>query len=233
MNDQAVTLEARGLTRVFKSGLEDLCILDNLDLVVPKGTSMAILGASGTGKSTLLYVLGGLDRPTSGQVLFEGRSVFTHTEEELAAWRSRVIGFIFQFHHLLSDFTALENTTLPARLAGLSPAESEARAWPLLKRVGLAGRLDHKPGKLSGGEQQRVALARALVMKPKILLADEPTGNLDAKNAAAVTTLILELVAEHNLAAVIVTHNDRLAGLVDISLELVSGRLTPAGDNRG
>ncbi|MCL2029888.1 MAG: ABC transporter ATP-binding protein [Deltaproteobacteria bacterium] len=218
-------LEARGLTRVFQSGGEELRILDGLDLVMERGRSQAIVGASGAGKSTLLYALGGLDRPTGGQVFFEGRSVYDLGEDELAAWRNRSIGFVFQFHHLLADFTALENAALPARLAGFTRAEAEGRASPLLARVGLSARLGHKPGLLSGGEQQRVAVARALVMGPQVLLADEPTGNLDARSAAEVSALILELVAERSLAAVIVTHNDRLAGLVDAALELASGRL--------
>jgi len=219
-------LEARGLARFFQSGGEELRILDGLDLAVTRGRSQAIVGASGSGKSTLLYALGGLDRPTGGQVLFEGRSVYGLGEDELAAWRNRSIGFIFQFHHLLGDFTALENAALPARLAGLNQAGAEALARPILERVGLGARLDHKPGLLSGGEQQRVAVARALVMEPRVLLADEPTGNLDAKSATEVSALILELVAERHLAAVIVTHNDRLAGLVDEALELAAGRLT-------
>ena len=227
MNDPGFSpvLEARGLTRVFQSGGEELRILEGLDLAVERGRSQAIVCASGIGKSTLLYALGGLDRPTGGQVLFEGRSIYDRGEDELAAWRNRSVGFVFQFHHLLGDFTALENAALPARLAGLGPAEAEDRARPLLERVGLSGRLGHRPGLLSGGEQQRVALARALVMEPRVLLADEPTGNLDAKSAAGVSALILELVAERRLAAVIVTHNDRLAGLVDVALELAAGRL--------
>ena len=218
-------LEARGLTRVFQSGGEELKILDGLDLAVERGRSQAIVGASGIGKSTLLYALGGLDSPTGGQILFEGRSIYDRSEEELAAWRNRSVGFVFQFHHLLSDFTALENTALPARLAGFDRAEAQDRASALLERVGLGGRLDHRPGLLSGGEQQRVALARALVMEPEVLLADEPTGNLDAKSAAGVSSLILELVAEKRLAAVIVTHSDRLACMVDMALELAAGRL--------
>ncbi|MDR0882166.1 MAG: ABC transporter ATP-binding protein, partial [Candidatus Adiutrix sp.] len=202
-----VIMAARSLTRVFPSGREELRILDGLDLEVRSGRSLAIVGASGSGKSTLLYILGGLERPTSGQVLFEGREVFRRSEEALAAWRNRSIGFVFQFHHLLSDFTALENAAMPARLAGLSREEAAEMARPLLTRVGLGDRLDHRPGELSGGEQQRVALARALVMSPRVLLADEPTGNLDARSAGAVNVLIMELVAEKNLAALVVTHN--------------------------
>ena len=231
-NEGDLVLEARGLTRVFQSGGEELRILDGLDLAVERGRSQAIVGASGIGKSTLLYALGGLDRPTGGQVLSEGRSVYDRSEDELAAWRNRSVGFVFQFHHLLGDFTALENAALPVRLAGFSRAEAEDRAEALLRRVGLGGRLDHRPGLLSGGEQQRVALARALVMEPRVLLADEPTGNLDAKSAAGVSALILELVAENHLAAVIVTHNDRLASLVDVALELAAGRLNQGGPDR-
>ena len=228
----APVLEARGLTRIFQSGGEELRILDGLDLAVERGRSQAIVGASGIGKSTLLYALGGLDRPTGGQVLYEGRSIYDRNEDELAAWRNRSVGFVFQFHHLLGDFTALENAALPARLAGFNRAEAEERAYALLNRVGLGGRLEHRPGLLSGGEQQRVALARALVMEPRVLLADEPTGNLDAKSAAGVSALILELVAENHLAAVIVTHNDRLAYMVDVALELAAGRLNQDGPGR-
>ncbi len=228
MNNAGQTiLEARGLDKVFISGREELRILDQLDLKVESGRSLAIFGASGSGKSTLLYILGGLEKPTRGEVLFADRELFDRGEDELAAWRNQVVGFVFQFHHLLGDFTALENAAMPARLAGYSPAEAEEMARPLLARVGLSDRLGHKPGELSGGEQQRVALARALVMNPKILLADEPTGNLDARSAGGVNSLILELVAEKNLAAVIVTHNNQLAPLVDLPLELKSGRLAP------
>ncbi|UQZ89484.1 hypothetical protein C4J81_09835 [Deltaproteobacteria bacterium Smac51] len=227
MSNQAgsIIMKARGLSKIFKSGREELHILSNLDLDIESGRSMAILGASGSGKSTLLYILGGLDRPTSGAVSFDGEPVFGRNEDELAAWRNRSVGFVFQFHHLLGDFTALENVAMPARLSGLAPEKAEAMARPLLERVGLGDRLSHKPGELSGGEQQRVALARALVMEPRVLLADEPTGNLDAKSAQVVNNLIMELVAERNLAAVIVTHNHQLAALVDKPLELSSGQL--------
>lgn len=224
-DNKDIILSAKGLTKVFTSGREELLILDKLDLDVPVGRSLAIVGSSGSGKSTLLYTLGGLERPSGGQVLYEGQDIFDRSEEALAAWRNRAVGFVFQFHHLLSDFSALENAAMPARLAGFSPEEALAQAQPLLERVGLADRLQHKPGELSGGEQQRVALARALVMNPKLLLADEPTGNLDAKSAGGVNSLILELVAEKKLAAVIVTHNSQLAAMVDQSLELKEGRL--------
>ena len=230
MLEAGYILEARKLSKIFPSGREELHILAGLDLKVSKGRSMAILGASGSGKSTLLYILGGLEKPTSGEVLFEGRNIFAAGEESLAAWRNKTVGFVFQFHHLLGDFTALENAAMPARLAGLGPDEAASKARPLLERVGLADRLDHKPGELSGGEQQRVALARALVMEPGILLADEPTGNLDVKSAGSVNSLILELVKEKDLAAVIVTHNSQLAALVDEPLELSGGLLKHSKD---
>ncbi len=220
-----VILEARGLNKSFRSGQETLQILAELDLDVVKGRSLAILGASGSGKSTLLYILGGLEKPSGGAVRFEGSDIFAQSETDLAAWRNKSVGFVFQFHHLLGDFTALENVALPLRLGGLSTHEAQEKAKPLLERVGLAQRLTHKPGELSGGEQQRVALARALVMEPQVLLADEPTGNLDAKSADTINELILELVRERGLAAVIVTHNSQLAALVDCSLELRSGQL--------
>lgn len=220
-----MVLEAKALTKVFLSGREELRILDGLDLRIWQGRSVAILGASGSGKSTLLYILGGLEKPTDGQVLFTGQDIFKVGEEKLAAWRNKTVGFVFQFHHLLGDFTALENAAMPGRLAGLGAQEAQDKARPLLERVGLTDRLHHKPGELSGGEQQRVALARALVMEPRVLLADEPTGNLDAKSAASVNNLILELVSEKGLAAVIVTHNSQLASMVDEPLELAGGLL--------
>jgi lipoprotein-releasing system ATP-binding protein len=227
MNDRLI-MRARGLSKVFVSGHEELSILSGLDLDIGEGRSMAVLGASGSGKSTLLYILGGLDKPSAGEVTYGGEPLFGKSESELAAWRNRAVGFVFQFHHLLGDFTALENVAIPARLAGFSAADSEAMARPLLERVGLGGRLDHTPGRLSGGEQQRVALARALVMEPRLLLADEPTGNLDGKSARLVNDLIVELVAERKLAAVIVTHNVQLAGMLDTALELSGGKLVPA-----
>jgi lipoprotein-releasing system ATP-binding protein len=218
-------LQAVGLGKTFSTGAETLRILHDLQLTVEAGTSAAILGASGSGKSTLLYLLGGLDRPTAGRVLSRGRDVFTLPEPALARWRSREVGFVFQFHYLMAEFDALENVAMPARLAGAPPKEAAELAEPLLRRVGLGERLRHRPGALSGGEQQRVALARALVLSPGLLLADEPTGNLDARNAAMVNELILELVAERGLGALVVTHNANLAALAGRTLELIEGRL--------
>ncbi|MDR2354107.1 MAG: ABC transporter ATP-binding protein [Deltaproteobacteria bacterium] len=217
---------AKDLSKSFLSGDAELLILDKLNLTVLPGKSYVILGASGSGKSTLLYLLGGLDRPSSGTVLAEGgKNIFNFTERDLAHWRAQAVGFVFQFHHLLPEFNALENVAMPLMLAGVSVKEAEERALPLLKRVGLGKRLGHRPGILSGGEQQRVALARALVYSPQVLLADEPTGNLDPKNAKLVNDLILELVRENSISAVVVTHNEGLAALLDMRYELRDGKL--------
>jgi lipoprotein-releasing system ATP-binding protein len=220
-----VLMESRDLYKSFQAGGERLSILAGLDLTIRKGRSVAVLGASGSGKSTLMYLLGGLDRPTMGLVFSKGRDIFRLSESELASWRSKEVGFVFQFHYLLSDFTALENVAMPVLLTGRGRAEALEMAGPILDRVGLSNRKDHRPGALSGGEQQRVALARALVMGPELLLADEPTGNLDARNAAMVNELILQLVNERQLSAVVVTHNARLAKQLDVCLELADGRL--------
>jgi lipoprotein-releasing system ATP-binding protein len=223
-------LEALGLSKSFASGDETLVILDDLNLKVEYGTSLAVLGASGSGKSTLMYLLGGLDRPSQGRVLSEGQDIFSLGDAALARWRAQKIGFVFQFHHLLSEFSALENVAMPARLQGLSQEEAENKARPLLARVGLSERLNHRPGILSGGEQQRVALARALIMDPGVLLADEPTGNLDAKNAAMVNELICQLVKERGLAAMVVTHDIGLSRLMDRRLTIRGGKLLAASD---
>ena len=222
-NSTAPLLAAQNLTKTFQSGNNTLSILDNIDLTIEKGESLAVVGASGSGKSTLLYLLGALDQPTAGQLLFHGQKLTS--SKSLALWRNLHVGFVFQFHHLLSDFSALENAAMPARIAGLSLDEALAKAEPILKRVGLGQRLNHRPGQLSGGEQQRVALARALVMEPELLLADEPTGNLDSKNSEAVNHLIMELVGENNLTCVVVTHNNELAKMMKSSYELKNGQL--------
>ncbi|MDR1677080.1 MAG: ABC transporter ATP-binding protein [Deltaproteobacteria bacterium] len=222
-----VLLEAVQLSKTFTTGNEELVILNGINLTVQKGCSIAILGASGSGKSTLLYLLGGLDQPTAGQVLSKGRSVFSLSESYLAHWRGKEIGFIFQFHHLLSDFTALENVAMPLLLTGQTRKVAFDEAGPMLERVGLKDRKNHRPGALSGGEQQRVAIARALIMSPEVLLADEPTGNLDARNASMVNELICQLVKERNLSAIVVTHNAKLAGMMDTCLELYEGKLRP------
>ena len=200
-------------------------VLVDLDMRDEAGESVAIVGQSGVGKSTLLHVLGTLDQPSSGRVLFGGVDVFGLSEREQAGFRNREVGFIFQFHHLLPDFTALENVMMPALIRGLGTAETEARARALLERVGLGERLTHKPGELSGGEQQRVAVARAVVLSPRAVLADEPTGNLDPVTGAEVHRLLLELNREQQLTLVIVTHNQELASQLDRTLRLHNGKL--------
>jgi lipoprotein-releasing system ATP-binding protein len=200
-------------------------VLRNLDFEVQAGERIAIVGASGVGKSTLLHLLGALDRPTSGTLQFDGVDLLTRSEAELAAFRNNEVGFVFQFHHLLGDFTALENVMLPGLIAGESFRSVRTRATSLLERVGLGPRLHHRPGELSGGEQQRVAVARAVSRKPRLLLADEPTGNLDPSTGDDVQALLLALNREHGAALVVATHNDRLALAMDRTLRLADGRL--------
>jgi lipoprotein-releasing system ATP-binding protein len=200
-------------------------VLAELDLAVEPGERIAVVGESGVGKSTLLHILGALDRPSGGRLLFDGDDVFARREPELAAFRNREVGFVFQFHHLLADFTALENVMLPSLIAREPVAATRARAGELLERVGLGHRLAHRPGQLSGGEQQRVAVARALTRRPRLLLADEPTGNLDPATGEDVQQLILDLNREHGSALVVATHNERLAAAMNRTLRLIDGHL--------
>src|SRR6266849_3583743 len=217
---QTVQLEKR-----YVDGPAIVQVLAGLDLEVEAGERVAIVGESGVGKSTLLHLLGALDQPTGGRLLFDGREVFTRSEAELAVFRNREIGFVFQFHHLLGDFTALENVMLPSLISRQSFAATRARATELLERVGLRERLAHRPGQLSGGEQQRVAVARALAQRPRLLLADEPTGNLNPATGEDVQQLMLELNQEHGAALVVATHNDRLAAAMGRTLRLAGGCL--------
>jgi lipoprotein-releasing system ATP-binding protein len=219
-------LQATGLSKSFGDGAR-LNVLIDLDLEVAPGESVAIVGQSGVGKSTLLHVLGTLDQPTSGKVYFDGTDVFSLSEREQAEFRNREISFIFQFHHLLPDFTALENVMMPALIRGTPPAQAERQARDILAQVGLSERITHKPGELSGGEQQRVAVARAIVLSPRAILADEPTGNLDPDTGQEVHTLLMELNRRHQITLVVVTHNQELAGMVDRTLHLEHGRLHP------
>ncbi|MGH9174954.1 MAG: ABC transporter ATP-binding protein, partial [Vicinamibacterales bacterium] len=202
--------------------------LRDLDLAVEQGEMVAIVGASGVGKSTLLHVLGGLDRPDSGEVRVGAVDVSRVNDAELVAFRNRHVGFVFQFHHLLPEFTAVENAEMPLRIARVKTPEARPRALTLLGRVGLGERVDHRPGMLSGGEQQRVAVARALVMQPSLLLADEPTGDLDETTADSLHALLREMHAEFGLTAIIATHNPRLAQQCDRILRLEGGHLHPA-----
>lgn len=216
---------ARSLNKSYVVGGRRLHVLRDLDLTVEQGEMIAIVGASGVGKSTLLHVLGGLDRADSGRVQVAGLELSASGDADLVAFRNKHVGFVFQFHHLLPEFTALENAAMPLRISRVPAARARPTAEVLLRRVGLGERLDHRPGMLSGGEQQRVAVARALVMQPSLLLADEPTGDLDEGTADALHGLLREMHAEFGLTAVIATHNPRLAQQCDRVLRLENGRL--------
>jgi lipoprotein-releasing system ATP-binding protein len=221
-------VDARGIVKSFPVGGRRLTVLQDLDLQVEPGQMVAIVGASGVGKSTLLHVLGGLDRADRGSVTVGDAELTAMPDADVVAFRNQRIGFVFQFHHLLPEFSAIENAEMPMRIARLPMAEARPRADALLRRVGLGERLDHRPGMLSGGEQQRVAVARALVMRPAVLLADEPTGDLDEQSADALHALLREMHEAFGLTSVIATHNPRLAAACDRVLRLVSGRLVPA-----
>ena len=220
-------VQARGLEKRYVDGPAVVEVLRGLDLDIVAGERVAVIGESGVGKSTLLHLLGCLDAPTGGRLLIDGVDVFSRSEAEIAAFRNQAVGFVFQFHHLLGDFTALENVMLPALIARESPREARSRAAALLERVGLKDRLEHRPGELSGGEQQRVAVARGVMCRPRLLLADEPTGNLDPETGERVHELLLELNAECGATLVVATHNDRLAGAMERTLRLVGGRIEP------
>ena len=224
MSDQPL-LQAHALCKSYLSGKETITVLKEVDLVVRSGEMTAIVGASGSGKTTLLQVLGTLDVPDSGQLLFRGEELTGKSEPALAGHRNTNIGFIFQFHHLLPEFSALENVMMPGLIHGRASGALKDKAAAILDRVGLGARQTHRSGELSGGEQQRVALARALVMDPALLLADEPTGNLDAASGQRVFDLLHELSRNLGLAVVMVTHNMELARAMDRSLTLTDGRL--------
>jgi lipoprotein-releasing system ATP-binding protein len=219
-------LEAEGLRKVYRGGDgTPIEVLSGVDLAVSRGEFVAIVGASGTGKSTLLHLLGALDTPTAGSVRLDGQAYGDLGEEALARVRNRKIGFVFQFHHLLREFTALENVMMPLLIAGGEPAAARSRAEELLAAVGLAGRMSHRPAALSGGEQQRAAVARALAADPLVVLADEPSGNLDYGNSERLHELFARLSREFETALVVVTHNRSLAGRADRVLSLEGGRL--------
>ncbi len=220
-----VLLRIRGLSKSYPSGAIHLQVLKDLDLDLEEGRMLAVTGASGSGKSTFLHLTGGVERPDQGMIEVDGVDITRLAASDLAAFRNREVGFIFQFHHLLSDFTALENVMFPLLLRRASWKKAEARAQELLTEVGLEARGHHRPGELSGGEQQRVAIARALAGNPRLLLGDEPTGNLDIHTSEAVYQLLLDIHERHGLTSIIVTHNPRLAALCDEEKRMTDGKL--------
>ena len=219
-------LVCRDISKTYHDGAVDTAVLSDISFQVNAAEHIAILGSSGSGKSTLLHILGGLDSPTHGDVLFHGQSMFSLSASRLAALRNQHMGFIYQFHHLLAEFTALENVAMPCLIGGLRPTHAKQKASALLERVGLSHRLKHKPAALSGGERQRVAIARALVCEPALVLADEPTGNLDHQTGIQVYALLRELSHEFNTSFVVVTHDRELAAQMDRTLTIVDGQLT-------
>ena len=219
-------LEAHDIAKLYRGGDgSTLTILNGVNLNVRRGEMIAIVGESGAGKSTLLHVIGALDRPTRGHVLIGGEPINDRTDDELAAIRNRKVGFVFQYHHLLREFSALENVMMPLRIGGTPVVEARSRAERLLTRVGLSGRMHHRPSELSGGEQQRTAVARALAVDPAVLLADEPTGNLDHRNGERLHEVFAQLARDLEIGMVVVTHNRTLAARADRALLLEDGRL--------
>lgn len=224
MSDE-VLISIQNLEKNFKTGKETLKVLKNLNLGIMKGEMVSVMGSSGSGKSTLLHLLGALDRPTSGKVFFNNINLFEMKDNKLASFRNKNIGFVFQFHHLLPEFTAKENVMMPLLISGISKKDAGEKSHIMLKELGLDNRGSHKTGELSGGEQQRVAIARALINDPEVLLADEPTGNLDQKTGAKVHELLKELQKTKNKTLVIVTHNEEIAKRTDRILFLEGGKI--------
>lgn len=218
-------LAIEGLSKAYLTGGRRLAVLQEVSLEIAAGEMVALTGPSGAGKSTFLHLVGALDAPTAGRILFEGRDLASLEEDDLARFRNESVGFVFQSHHLLPEFTAVENAMMPGLVRRLSRGEARRRAEESLSRVGLSDRLEHRPGELSGGEQQRVALARALVLQPRLLLADEPTGNLDPQTAAGIHALLQELNRDLGITGVVVTHNETLAASLGRRIRLVAGRL--------
>lgn len=225
-----VLLTARNIHKKYQQGASELPILKGVDLDVSMGEVLALVGPSGAGKSTLLHILGGLDKPNEGDVLLEGKSIYTVNDGERARVRNQQVGFVFQFYHLLPEFTALENVALPALITNgiAKPQASQVRAQELLEKVGLKDRVTHRPHELSGGEQQRVAIARALTNKPKIVFCDEPTGNLDSQSGEAIIELLLDLNKTENQTLVIVTHDEKIAARSNRVVRIKDGKLLPS-----
>jgi lipoprotein-releasing system ATP-binding protein len=220
-------IQVEGISKSFKIGSETLHILKNINLTIQPRDLVSIVGASGAGKSTLLHLLGALDRPSGGRIYYDGVDVFHLRDEELAKFRNVHIGFVFQFHHLLPEFTALENVMMPMFINRMSRALAREKAVFTLQQVGLQSRLHHKPGELSGGEQQRVAVARAIINSPTVIFADEPTGNLDTKTGESISELLLRLNQETGVIIVLVTHNEKLARIADRMIHLSDGEIKP------
>ncbi|MDY9925072.1 ABC transporter ATP-binding protein [Methanosarcina sp.] len=225
MTDGNPIIELKNLTKVYKNGVE-FRALDNANLIITKGEFVAIVGPSGSGKSTLMHLIGLLDTPSSGTLLIDSKDVTKMSDKERSRMRNRMLGFVFQYHHLLPDFTALENVMMPLLIAGKSREEAKSVAEKLLKEVGLEDRMDHRPGELSGGQNQRVAVARALSCSPAIVLGDEPTGNLDTKAGDLIYELLRKLNKEYNQTFIVVTHNEELAGKADRVIRIVDGKIT-------
>jgi len=223
-HDEKAYIHIEDIVKVFKSGSSQIELLKGLNYTVERRQSLAVVGASGVGKSTLLYILGAMEPPTSGRIVFDGIDLYGQDQKSLALLRNRKIGFVFQFHHLLPEFNALENTAMPLLIQGLNRKAAYGRAEQMLVRVGLKDRQTHRIGEMSGGEQQRVAVARALVTEPEVLLADEPTGNLDAGTGGRINELIMELNQEKGLTMIIATHNLELAGMMSSQIRLSQGR---------
>ena len=224
MSDVPVLL-AEDVRKVFRKDGYDIEVLKGITLSIGRGETIGVVGVSGAGKTTLLQILGTLDRPTSGKILFDGEEITGFSEERLASLRNRKIGFVFQFHNLLPEFSVLENVMLPCRIAGLDRGEAKRRAEGLLSEVGLSGRMTHRSGEISGGEQQRVAICRALVMEPSVLLADEPTGNLDRGTATGMVDLLLEINRSRKLSLLMVTHNEQVASRLHRLVRIDDGRI--------
>ncbi|MBI5892122.1 MAG: ABC transporter ATP-binding protein [Deltaproteobacteria bacterium] len=218
-------IKAEGLHKIYGNKEKKVEVLKGIDISIAKKETVAIVGASGVGKSTFLHILGVLDRPTAGGLFYNGNAIFKQSDKQLAYFRNKRIGFVFQFHHLLPEFTAVENVMMPLLIAGIDNRAAAAQAEKLLTEVGLKDRLTHKPGELSGGEQQRVAIARALIQTPDVLLADEPTGNLDTHTGDEVFNLLLEFNRDKDITIVVVTHNERLADKMSRKITMVDGRI--------
>jgi len=225
MIEERPVIELKNLTKVYQNGVE-FRALDNANLRIKKGEFVAIVGPSGSGKSTLMHLIGLLDTPSSGTLLIDGKNVTKISDKERSGMRNRILGFVFQYHHLLPDFTALENVMMPLLISGKNRKEATEIAEKLLKEVGLEERMDHRPGELSGGQNQRVAIARALSCSPAIVLGDEPTGNLDTKTGDMIYELLRQLNREYNQTFIVVTHNDDLASKADKIIRLVDGKIT-------